>query len=146
MAVRKGQTKERELAPPVQVAQLERSLAGEGPLARGYLVRGEERWFRDGALTILVAAAERRGLEIVRYDGADPDFDLAGIHADLTAMPMFASARFVLVRGVSLLLRKEDAGGEAPIVAAASTFLRDRSVPGTLVLEAESRRADHALA
>lgn len=145
MATRKSEPKAKEAAPPVQLAQLERALAGDAELARGYLVRGEERWFRDVAVATLVAAAERRGLEIVRHDGADPDLDLAGLQADLTALPMFASARFVLVRGVSLLLKREDQDGEAPIVAAAATFLRDRSVPGALVLETETLRVDHAL-
>lgn len=148
MSERKGASKpkEREPAPPVQLAQLERELAGESPLARGYLVRGEERWFRDAAVQSLVAAAERRGLEILRHDGADPGVDLSGIQADLTAMPMFASARLVLVRGLSLLLKREEKGGETPVLSAAKIFLQDRAVPGTLVLETETLRADHALA
>ncbi|MFN0007760.1 MAG: DNA polymerase III subunit delta [Planctomycetota bacterium] len=146
MAARKSAPKAKEAAPPVQLAQLERALAGDAPLARGYLVRGEERWFRDAAVSSLVAAAERRGLEIVRHDAADPDFDSAGLQGDLTAAPMFAGARLVLVRSVSQLLKKEDQEGGAPIVAAASSFLRGRSVPGTLVLETETLRVDHALA
>lgn len=146
MAARKSAPKAKEAAPPVQIAQLDRSLAGDAPLARGYLVRGEERWFREAAVSSLVAAAERRGLEIVRHDAADPDFDSAGLQGDLTAAPMFAGARLVLLRSLSQLLKKEDQEGGAPIVAAASSFLRGRSVPGTLVLETETLRVDHALA
>ena len=134
--------KESEPAPPVQLANLARALAGDAPLARGYLVRGEERWFREAAIAEIAAAAARRGLEIVRHDGADPDVDLAGLLADLAAPPMFASARLVLVRGLAALLKKD----EAPLVTAAAAFLRGGAVPGTLVLEAESLRVDHALA
>ena len=146
MAARKTASKPKEAAPPVQVSQLERSLAGDAPLERGYLVRGEERWFRDAAVSILVAAAERRGLEIVRHDAADPDFDLGALQGDLAAAPMFAAARLVVVRTLSLLLKKENSDVEAAIVAAVTRFLRDRSVPGALVLESESLRVDHALA
>lgn len=146
MAARKAAPKAKEAAPPVQLAQLERSLAGDAPLSRGYLVRGEERWFRDAAVSSLVAAAERRGLEIVRHDAADPDLDHGVLQGDLSAAPMFAAARLVVVRSLSLLLKKEEQEGGAPIVAAASRFLRDRSVPGTLVLETETLRVDHALA
>jgi len=146
MAARKAAPKPKEAAPPVQIAQLERSLAGDAPLARGYLVRGEERWFKDAAVSILVAAAERRGLEIVRHDAADPDFDPAGVQGDLTAAPMFASARLVVLRSYSQLLKKEEQAAEAAISAAASSFLRGSSVPGALVLEAETLRVDHPLA
>ena len=145
MAARAGGSKAKEPAPPAQIAQLERALAGDAPLARGYLVRGDERFFRDAAVAILVAAAGRRGLEVVRHDGADPDLDPAALRGDLTAMPMFASARLVLVRNLGALLKQEERDGEAPVVAAASSFLRDGAIPGSLVLETESLRVDHAL-
>jgi hypothetical protein len=137
--------KVRELAPPEQIAGLERALAGETPLARGYLVRGEERWFRDAALSLLVDAASRRGLEISRHDGADPDLDLQHLVDDLSGAPMFASARLVVVRGAGAILKSEGEG-KSPFATAGAAFLRGSAVPGSLVVEAESIRIDHALA
>jgi DNA polymerase III delta subunit len=141
MAARKAQ----EAPPPAQIAVLDRALAGEAPLARGYLVRGEERWFREAALSILSRSAARRGLEVARHDGADPDLDLAALQGDLSASPMFAPARLVLVRNAALLLDKEE-DAEGPFTRAALAFLRGHAVPGALALETESLRVDHALA
>jgi DNA polymerase III delta subunit len=141
MAARKAP----EPPPPAQIAELERSLLGASPLARGYLVRGDERWFREAALSLLVEAAKRRGLEVTRFDAADPDHDLAGLLSDLSAASLFAPARFVLVRNAGALLKKEGES-EVPFVNAALAFLRGRAVLGTIAIEAESLRVDHALA
>lgn len=132
-----------EPAPPVRLAELERTL-GKGNLARGYVVRGDERWFRDGALALLVDAAVRRGLEVARHDAGDPDFDLGRLVDDLSGGPMFASARLVLVRNAGSILKSEE--GKSPFAAVGASFLHGSSPPGTLVVEAESLRIDHALA
>jgi DNA polymerase III delta subunit len=133
-----------EPAPPVRLAELERALAGKAPLARGYVVRGEERWFREAAIALLADAATARGLEIARHDAADPDFDLGRLVGDLGAPPMFAPARLVLVRGAGALLKSEE--GKSPFASAAAAFLGSASVPGALVVEAESLRVDSVLA
>ena len=128
-----------EPAPPVRLAELERELAKSAPLARGYLVRGEERWFRDAAIALVAEAASRRGLEVARHDGADPDFDLQRLVDDLSGPPMFAPARLVLVRTAGPILKSE------AFPSAAASFLRG-TVPGALLVEAESVRVDHAVA
>jgi DNA polymerase III delta subunit len=134
-----------EPAPPARLAELERALAGKAPLARGYVVRGEERWFRDAAIALLAEGASRRGLEVARHDTADPDFDLGRLVEDLAAAPMFAPARLVVVRGGGALLKSEGEG-KSPFASAASAFLGGASVPGSLAVEAESLRVDSVLA
>ena len=133
-----------EPAPPARLAELERTLAGNAPLARGYVVRGEERWFREAAIASIAEAASRGGLEIARHDTADPDFDLGRLVGDLGAPPMFAPARLVLVRGAGALLKSEEK--KSPFASAATAFLGSASVPGTLLVEAESLRIDSVLA
>ena len=133
-----------EPAPPARLAELERALLGNAPLARGYVVRGEERWFREAAIALLTEAATRRGLEVSRHDTADPDFEPGQLLGDLAAPPMFAPARLVLVRGAGALLKSE--AGKSPFSSAATAFLGSASVPGALVVEAESVRVDSVLA
>src|SRR5262249_22760891 len=113
--------------------------------ARGYLVRGEERWFRDAAVALLVEAGTRAGFEVARHDAADPDFDLAGLLADLAAPSLFAPARLGVVPSAGALVQ-EEAQPRSPFAAGGAAFLRGRAVPGALVLEAESLRIDHAVA
>jgi hypothetical protein len=146
MAARKGSGKPKEAAPPQQIAALEHAVAGTADLARGYLVRGEERWFREAAVVCLVDAATRRDLEVVRHDGTDPELDLAAFLGDLTAAPMFAASRLVLVRSLPQLLKQEVDADAERIVARIVGFLRDRAVPGTLVLEGDTVRADSVVA
>lgn len=131
--------------PPARLAELERELAASERPARGYLVRGEERWFRDAAVARIVEAGGRAGFEIARHDAADPDFGLSELLADLAAPSLFAPARLVLVRSAGLLLKKE-ADSASPFAAGAAAFLRGGAVQGSLVLEAESVRVDHAVA
>ncbi len=129
-------------APPVQIRNLAESL--RRGLPRVVVVRGDERWFRDQALRIAAEAGAAAGLEVVRHDARDPDFDLRGLVDDLTAAPMFSSARCVVVRGAAALVKKE-AGEDPPFLRAALLFLGGSSPAGTLVLEADGVRADHAL-
>jgi len=136
--------KEREPAPPEQLAALARQLA-EGPLPRAVLLRGEERYFRNQALDLLAAAARARQLELARHDAHDPDFVLGRLCDDLTVAPMFATARMIVVRGAAGLLKKEG-GEEPPFARAALTFVQGAAPEGTLVIEAEGLRADAALA
>ncbi|MBI5362789.1 MAG: hypothetical protein HZA53_06390, partial [Planctomycetes bacterium] len=132
-----------EAAPADELLQLDRALAG-GELARAYVLRGEERWFRERALERVVHAARAKELELVRHDPQDPDFTLGALCDDLAAPPMFASARAVLVRNVQTLLKKEGSSDSA-FVRAAQAFLGDARRAGVLVLEAESLRADSVL-
>jgi len=144
-AVRKA----REPGPLEQLEALQRELSG-GKLARGYLVRGEEGYFREQALRALCATAARAGLELARHDAGDPDFKAGQLCDDLSSASMFAPARCVVVRRIGrLLLQDEDPESEAPPgsapVEALLAFLRRKSESGVLVLEGPSLRIDSAL-
>lgn len=114
-------------------------------IPRASILRGDERWFRERAIAAAVETAERSGLEVVRHDARDPDFDLRALISDLTEAPMFSSARCVVVRAAAPLLKKEGEA-EAPVLAAAVRFATGKAPPGALVVDAEGLRADNALA
>lgn len=159
--------REKEPAPPEQIAQLVRALA-QGELPRAFLVRGEERFFRTQAVDAIVTRARALEFELARHDALDPDFSLRALCDDLGGSPMFAAARCVLVRNAAGLVKKESgakaeggasassakgasnskkgAGDDSPFVRAALAFLAERASPGVLVVEAESLRADSVLA
>jgi DNA polymerase III delta subunit len=140
--------KEKEPDPPAQIASLASALA-RAELPRAVIVRGEERWFRDRAVEAVLAAAEKRGLEIARHDALDPDLDLGGLTNDLLAPPMFAGARCVLVRNATRALKKAEDGEETALTRAVLAFLKEAGAPGPslglLVLDADGLRADHAV-
>ena len=138
--------KPREPGPLEQLEALERELAAGKPLARGYLVRGDEPYFREAALRALTAAATRAGLELARHDAGDPDFKAGELCDDLGSASMFAPARCVLVRRAGRLLRQEPGeelrGGAA--VEALLAFLRRKGEAGVLLLEGQGLRVDSA--
>jgi len=136
--------REKDLAPPAQLDALAAMMPPRGKLARAYLVRGEERWFREAALAQLLAAARAQDLEPSRHDARDPDFSPRALQDDLTAAPMFASARAVVVRNAHALLKKES---DEPLVRVLTSFAQGKGPPGgALFVDAESWRVDHALA
>jgi DNA polymerase III delta subunit len=139
--------KAREPGPLEQLEALQRELAAGQPLARGYLVRGEEGHFRELALRALCEAAARAGLELARHDAGDPDFRAGDLCNDLSSASMFAPARCVVVRRAQRLLQQEE-GQQAGSAAAeaAIAFLRRKSEPGVLLLEAPGLRVDSLLA
>jgi len=132
--------KPREAGPLEQLEGLQRELAAQQPLARGYLVRGDEAYFREAALRALGEAAA--------HDAGDPDFRAGELCDDLGSASMFAPARCVVVRRAGRLLRgepgEEERGGAA--VLAALAFLRRKGEPGVLVLEGQGLRLDSVLA
>ncbi|MCB9915687.1 MAG: hypothetical protein H6828_11140 [Planctomycetes bacterium] len=132
-----------EQDPPSALEALERQLASSGA-PRAALVRGEERYFAERALALLVDAAARAGAEVCKHDAADPELSLPTLLDDLAGASLFAAARCVVVRGADALVKKQD-GDHPPFVRAVLAFLAsDR--PGHLVLVARTLRADHALA
>ncbi|MBK7877918.1 MAG: hypothetical protein IPJ77_19740 [Planctomycetes bacterium] len=133
-----------EASPMEQLAALERTLEA-GELPRAFLVRGEERWFRDRALEKIVEAARAKQFELVRYDGQDPDVRVGALCDALGAPPMFSGPRVIVVRNASALIEKKG-GQDSPFQRAAIAFLKDGKVPGILVLDTESLRADSVLA
>jgi len=140
--------KAREPGPLEQLEALGRELASGKPLARGYLVRGEEGYFREAALRALCEAAARAGLELARHDAGDPDFRPADLCDDLGSASMFAPARCVVVRRVNRLLLQEEGAEErgGAALEALLACLRRKGEAGVLLLEAQSLRIDSALA
>ena len=136
--------RQREPSPPEQLRQLQAQLEREPGLALGYVLRGEERYFRERALGSLRARAVQLGLEVCAHDAGDPDFELQALLADLSSGSLFADARCVLVRGADPLLKgtKKD---PSPLTRAALAFAAQEGQGGSVVISAASLRADHAL-
>ena len=133
----------REPAPPIQLQNLRRNLSTEGS-PRGALLRGEERYFVDRAIELLVEGALAVGQEVCRHDTGDPEFSLPSLLDDLGAAPLFASARCVVVRGSDPLLKKQGKD-QSPFTRAALAFLASERA-GLLVVAGRSIRVDHAVA
>jgi hypothetical protein len=133
----------RESDPFSELAALEAALA-RGELARGYVLRGEERYFRERALERIKERAREEGCEPCLHEAeeANPDFRLARLIDDLSGGGLFAPRRLVVVRHGAELLKKVG-GEESPLARAVLAFLRDPGSPGTVVLSDPSLRADH---
>lgn len=139
----------REPDPPNQLRALARSLEQDG-LPRAALLRGEERYFVERGIELLLGLARTQGLEVCRHDVADPEFELPRLLDDLGATPMFASARLVLVRNADAARRgdsilKKQGTKASPFTRAAQSFL-SAGREGCLVVSGRTIRADHALA
>ena len=131
--------------PPAQLAELAKSLDGE-ELARGYVLRGEERYFHERAIDLVCARAAALGHEVCRHDVAppsNPDFRLSTLIDDLSGGGLFAARRLVVVRNPGDLLKKVE-GHDAPLTEAVCTFVAAEDA-GCVVLSASSLRADHAV-
>lgn len=133
----------RENDPATELAGLDARLEG-GDLARGYVVRGEERYFRERAVDRIKRKGEAAGHELCLHEAASPEFQLARLVDDLGGGGLFAARRLVVVRDAAGLLKKGE-GGESPFVRAAKAFLASADEPGTLVLADASLRADNPL-
>jgi hypothetical protein len=132
-----------EEAPFHALARIAKELEG-GRIAPVYVLRGEERYFRARIADAVARAASERGLEVCRHDVKHPEFSIARLLDDLEGRALFATGRCVLVHEVGALLVKNS----KTYSAAAAELLRARMKTGdggTLVLAAESLRADHAL-
>lgn len=139
--------KAREVEPWSELEALESALK-RGEIARGYALRGEERYFRERALTALRAKAESLGYEVCAHDvekeTVASDFQLARLIDDLSGGGLFAARRLVVVRNPGDLLRKID-GQDSPLTRAALAFVQSPQESGTLALSDSGLRADHAL-
>lgn len=107
MAARKRKA---EAAPQQEIQRLSRELAG-GKLPSAVILRGEERYFVDQALAMLLKAGAAGDLELCRYDTADPDFQIKDLVGDLLGGALFASSRLFLVKGADALLKKTAGAG-----------------------------------
>ncbi len=130
----------REAHPEEVLGEL-RTTLGSGELAPGYLVRGEELFYRNAALDLLRARARQQNLEVCAHDTKDQGFDAQRVQDDLLGGGLFASGRLVILQAPEELLKKDD-GKERPVARAAAKFLAAKA--GTIVLVADGLRVDNA--
>jgi DNA polymerase III delta subunit len=140
MAARKA--KAREPDPPTQLAELAAGIE-RGGLARGYVLRGEERYFRDRALDAIRVRAVADGLEVRIHDGDDPDFSPAALMNDLGGGGLFSARQLVVARSIEKHLPKT-AKEESALLTKLIAFLGGADV-GALVVSVGALRADHKL-
>ncbi|MEM1449121.1 MAG: hypothetical protein AAF957_06980 [Planctomycetota bacterium] len=113
------------------------------------ILRGEERYFRDQGVRVMVEAAKAAGLEICRHDGHDPEYDAARLLDDLSTGALFGGARCVVVHGAERIVVDRATHASPAIRDAMRARIEaggEASGEGCLVLSAEKLRADHALA
>ncbi|QDU67052.1 DNA polymerase III subunit delta [Engelhardtia mirabilis] len=137
--------KKRESPPHVQVAAFEKSLAVASQLAAGYLVRGDEGYFRRRVLDALRSRSEALDVEVVVHDASDPDFDPQVLLGDLATPPMFASAQLIIAREVDGLLKKVGSK-DSPFVRGILSFLERAEAGRSVAIAANAMRADQAIA
>ena len=132
----------REPAPYEVLASLATALEG-GPPLRGYVLRGEERYFQERALECLRAAVERVSWEVRLHDAqrGNPDFRLAGVIDDLGGAGLFHAQSLVVVRHAEEAL-KTVAGDPSPLTLAIERFAVSDGDPGAVVLTGTGLRAD----
>ena len=139
---KKRKAKARDPHPEEELANLGATLAKGLPAV--VILRGAELYYRrEGAERVLAAAAER-GDEVCRHDAKDPEFELQRLLDDLIGGTLFASARTVLLDRADGLLKKGSRDHAPSLVEAIKARLAGGH-PGTVVIGAETLRADHAL-
>ncbi len=146
---KKRATKARDPHPEQALADLKQRLAQQGgqPLV-AVCLRGEERFFRDEGIRLLLDAAKQRGDEICRHDGLDPEYSPATLLDDLTSGALFTGARTLVIENADRLVKKGARGyseGLVKAITARIQALHRGEVQGCLILSAGNLRADHAL-
>jgi DNA polymerase III delta subunit len=134
----------REAPPHRQVEQFVAELAKARQLPTVTLLRGEETFFLRQALEALTAKAAALGVEVLKHDEGDPDFDPALLFNDLSTAPLFGGEQLLLLRSLDKLTEKRGKQ-EAPLLTALDAFLAAATPGRALVLEAPGLRADHGL-
>ena len=136
--------RKRELDPAATLSGFERDLAA-GPLQRGYLLRGDERWFRGACVDLLRRKGAELGFEVCVHNAerSNADFSRARLTEDLSGGGLFANRRMVILRNPAGELTKAEDGGPSPVTRAMLGFLKAPEDLGTLVLDANSLRIDN---
>ena len=134
----------RPASPPEELARLTAKVEREG-LAKGYVFRGDEAYFRDAAVALVRARAQALGYEVCVHDAerGNPDFTLSTLLDDLSGGGLFAARRLVVVRSPEDLLRK-DGSEDSALTRAVRAFVDPSSDAGAVVLAGASLRADLA--
>ena len=135
--------RKREAPPFAQVKTLLSGLS-KGDWPGAIVLRGEERYFAEQAITGIIQAAQKRSLEVVRYDTSDPDFSASLLCSDLIGGALFASARLFVIRGADALLKK-NAGAAAASFAPAVLARAQSGDGGGVVLYGAGLRGTHSL-
>ena len=136
--------KKREADPMTLLRELSSQLASG--LARGYVLRGDERYFRDQVTDALRAKAAELSYEVCTHDGerGNTDFHLAAAIDDLSGMGLFGERRLVILRNVADHLKKDKTKASS-LTSAILSFLADPGEPGCVVVAVPTLRADHAV-
>jgi DNA polymerase III delta subunit len=129
----------REPHPAEELQRLQAGLA-KG-LAKGYVLRGEESWYRQKAFELLLASARDRAYEVCRHDASDSHFDLQALHGDLLGRSLFAEARFIAIHQPAEIFKKQGRA-DSPAAASVLSFLAGPR-PGVVVIDGDGLRADH---
>ena len=130
----------KEAHPEEVLAELREATNARG-LASGYVVRGEELYYRNAALDLLRALARAKNLELCQHDAKEPGFDAQRLLGDLSGGGLFSAGRMVVIHAPEDLLKK-DGAKERPLARAIPKFLAAQA--GCVVLVAEGLRADNA--
>lgn len=138
----------READPMTQLTELAHGL--DAGLQPAYVMRGEERYFREKGIGLVKQKAEEAGLELCAHDASDPDFNQHRLLEDLSGAGLFATARCVIVRSAEKVLKKSGKD-DAPLVRKVLANLGAGEGGGetsgsVLVLAATSLRADSKVA
>ncbi|MDA1265205.1 MAG: hypothetical protein O2816_09030, partial [Planctomycetota bacterium] len=134
--------KAREPHPAEELATLRATLKQGLPTA--VVLKGAEAYYRTAGARLVLAAATKRGDEVCRHDGKDPEFTAARLLDDLSGGSLFASARTIHLERADGLLKK----GSHDFVPSLGDAIAKRlasSVAGCVVIGAETLRVDHAV-
>lgn len=130
----------KEAHPEEVLAELRSATQARG-LACGYVVRGEELYYRNEVLDLLRTLARAKNLEVSQHDAKEPGFDPQRLQGDLVGGGLFSAGRMVVVFSPEDLLKK-DGSKEKPLARAIPKFLAAGT--GCVVLVADGLRADNA--
>lgn len=106
--------------------------------------RGEERWYRERGLRLVLDVAQARDMEVCRHDALDPDYDLPKLLDDLSTGVLFGGARCVVLHSAERVV-VDRATKSSPAVREAMLARLAARAEGTLVLSADKLIATHAL-
>ena len=139
--------KKRESPPPAELKSLAAELEGAERPRPGYVLRGDESYFRERAIELIVARARALEWEVVSHSPGDPDFDLGGLLTDLCGGSLFGAEQLILIRGAdkAKLLDGTAKDPSALTRALVARFESEQSTGG-VVLAVDKLRADHKVA
>lgn len=141
-----GGAAKRESPPHRQLEAFEALLAAAPQLPRLVLLRGDEPFFLRQALEAMQKRALGLGVELLKHDEEDPDFNAALMFNDVQSAPLFGGEQLLILRSLDRFLEKRAGDKQAaPLVKAVSAFIEAGTPGRALLLEAPGIRADHAL-